>query len=85
VPLVDRTEGLEPAPVFVAVVGPPKSGKSTLVASLVKHYTKQSISEPKGPITLVSGKNRRLTLFECPNDLNAMIDVAKMADLVRWF
>lgn len=31
---------------------------------------------------LTSGKNRRLTLIEVPNDLNAMIDVAKVADLV---
>lgn len=69
--------------------------------SLVKHYTKQNIGEPKGPITLVSGtaaagsrletvqlfivyvtgakgKNRRLTFFECPNDLNSMIDIAKV-------
>lgn len=35
-----------------------------------------------GPITVVSGKNRRLTFFECPNDLSAMIDIAKVADLV---
>lgn len=28
------------------------------------------------------GKRRRLTLIECGNDLNTMIDVAKVADLV---
>jgi ribosome biogenesis protein BMS1 len=39
--------------------------------------------EIKGPLTLVSGKNRRLTFFEClANDLNSMIDLAKTADLV---
>lgn len=31
---------------------------------------------------LLAGKNRRLTIIECPNDLSAMIDVAKVADLV---
>lgn len=28
------------------------------------------------------GKKRRLTLLECGNDLNTMLDVAKIADLV---
>ena len=36
----------------------------------------------KGPITLVSGKKRRLTFIECNNDLNSMIDIGKIADLV---
>lgn len=30
----------------------------------------------------LAGKHRRLTFIECANDLNAMIDVAKVADLV---
>ena len=33
-------------------------------------------------MTLVSGKHRRLTLIECNNDVTAMIDIAKVADLV---
>jgi ribosome biogenesis protein BMS1 len=53
-----------------------------LIRSLIKHYTKQNISEVKGPITVISGKKRRLTFIEVPNDLNAMIDAAKIADLV---
>lgn len=28
------------------------------------------------------GKKRRLTFIECANDMNSMIDVAKIADLV---
>ena len=72
----------EPPPLIVAVAGPPKVGKSTLIGSLVKHYTRRNVSDVKGPITLVSGKNRRLTLVECPNDLNAMADLAKVADIV---
>ncbi len=55
VPSVDRTP-LEPPPICVAVVGPPKVGKSTLILSLVKNYTRQSISLINGPITVVSGK-----------------------------
>ena len=31
---------------------------------------------------MVSGKNRRLTFFECKNDMNSMLDIAKVADLV---
>ena len=57
-------------------------GKTTLVRSLVRRYTKHTLSEVKGPITLVSGKKRRLTFIECNNDLNSMIDIGKIADLV---
>ena len=55
VPLVDRTPD-EPPPIMVAVVGPPGVGKTTLIKSLVQHFTKHKISEPKGPITVVSGE-----------------------------
>ncbi|EIN12353.1 GTP binding protein [Punctularia strigosozonata HHB-11173 SS5] len=82
VPLVDRTPQDQPPPVIVAVVGPPGVGKSTLVKSLVRRYTKQTLNEIKGPITVVSGKKRRLTFIECNNDLNSMIDIGKVADLV---
>ncbi|KAJ3093944.1 Glycoside hydrolase 2 (Mannanase, beta-galactosidase) [Phlyctochytrium planicorne] len=80
-PLVDRTPEEAP-PIIIAVVGPPKTGKSTLIRSLVKHYTKQNLNEVTGPITVVSGKSRRLTFIECNNDLNSMIDIGKVADLV---
>jgi ribosome biogenesis protein BMS1 len=49
---------------------------------MVKHYSKQNIGEPKGPITVVSGKARRLTFIECQNDLNSMMDCAKVSDLI---
>ncbi|KAG2234524.1 hypothetical protein INT48_007337 [Thamnidium elegans] len=81
VPMVDRTP-IESPPVVIAVVGPPGTGKSTLIRSLVKRYTKHNLTEIKGPITVVSGKKRRLTFMECNNDMNSMIDVAKVADLV---
>ena len=54
VPRVDRTP-LEPPPVCVAVVGPPKVGKSTLIRCLVKNYTRQSVAAMQGPMTVVSG------------------------------
>lgn len=80
-PMVDRTTE-DPPPVIVAVVGPPGTGKTTLIKSLVRRYTKQTLNDIRGPITVVSGKRRRLTFLECNNDLSSMIDVAKIADLV---
>ncbi|KAB5515722.1 hypothetical protein DKX38_026370 [Salix brachista] len=56
-------------------------GKSLLIKCLVKHYTKHNIQEVRGPITIVSGKKRRVQFVECPNDINGMIDAAKFADL----
>ena len=82
VPLVNRTPEDEPPPIIVAIVGPPGVGKTTLLKSLIRRYTKQTLTEAKGPITVVSGKRRRLTFLECNNDLNSMIDIGKIADLV---
>ncbi|KAL3180379.1 hypothetical protein MRX96_008943 [Rhipicephalus microplus] len=55
VPLVDRTP-VEPPPYIVAVVGPPKVGKTTLLQCLIKNFTRQFVSTITGPITIVSGK-----------------------------
>ncbi|XP_010542239.1 PREDICTED: ribosome biogenesis protein bms1 [Tarenaya hassleriana] len=79
-PTIDRTYG-EPPPYVVVVQGPPKVGKSLVIKSLVKHFTKQNLPEVRGPITIVSGKQRRIQFVECPNDINGMVDCAKFADL----
>ena len=50
------------------------SGKTTLVRSLVKHYTRHALNEIKGPLTLVTGKKRRIQIMEVKNDLNDMVD-----------
>ncbi|XP_060536199.1 ribosome biogenesis protein BMS1 homolog [Cylas formicarius] len=80
VPFVDRTP-IEPPPILIAVVGPPKVGKTTLINNLIKLFTRSPLSDIKGPVTIVIGKKRRITLIECNNDINSMIDLAKVADL----
>jgi len=58
-------------------------GKTTLIKSLIRRYSKQTLSSPKGPLTVVTSKRKRLTFLECPSDsLASMIDVAKIADIV---
>ncbi|KAL2260227.1 hypothetical protein VTK26DRAFT_5853 [Humicola hyalothermophila] len=81
VPLVDRLPD-EPPPRLVAIVGPPGVGKTTLLKSLIRRYAKETISEPVGPITVVTSKKQRLTFIECPNELEGMVDIAKVADIV---
>lgn len=81
VPLADRLPE-EPPPRLVTIVGPPGVGKTTLLKSLIRRYAKEAISDPKGPITVVTSKKQRLTFVECPNELEAMVDIAKVADIV---
>ncbi|KAL1497516.1 hypothetical protein ABEB36_008462 [Hypothenemus hampei] len=80
VPVVDRSP-IEPPPILIAVVGPPKVGKTTLINNLIKLFTKTPLTAIKGPVTIVTGKKRRITLIECNNDINSMIDLAKVCDL----
>lgn len=82
VPLVNRTNEDEAPPVIVAIAGPQGVGKTTLMRSLIRRFTKHTLKEIRGPVTVVSGKKRRLTFIECGNDMNSMIDVGKIADLV---
>ena len=85
VPLKDRrsVDPNDSPPALVVVMGPQGVGKSTLIRSLVKIYTNHNLTTVTGPVTVVTGKNRRITLLECPsNDTSAMLDCAKVADLV---
>eukprot|EP00768_Dysnectes_brevis_P002873 gnl/Dysnectes_brevis/2099_a2434_1863.p1 GENE.gnl/Dysnectes_brevis/2099_a2434_1863~~gnl/Dysnectes_brevis/2099_a2434_1863.p1 ORF type:complete len:1140 (+),score=373.36 gnl/Dysnectes_brevis/2099_a2434_1863:54-3422(+) len=79
--IIART-GDFPPPDMIAVVGPSGVGKSTVIRELVRHFTKSRIPNPVGPVTIVTGKKRRATFFEVPNDLPSMLDIAKLADLV---
>lgn len=73
---------LKNPPKLVLIQGPPKSGKTTLLKSLVKHYTNQLIKDPKGPITIKTSKKQRVTLYECPNDISSLADLGKIPDIV---
>jgi ribosome biogenesis protein BMS1 len=84
VPLSDRraNDPNESPPALVVVMGPSGVGKSTLIRSLVKLYTNHNLTSVTGPITVVCGNKKRITLMECPNDTSSMLDCAKIADLV---
>ncbi|KAI3852746.1 hypothetical protein MKW92_051150 [Papaver armeniacum] len=76
-PIIDQ------APYIILIQGPPSVGKSLLVKSLVKYFTKTHATDVLGPITVASGlcNIRRLQFVECPDDINGMIDAAKYADV----
>jgi len=45
-------------------------------------YTNHNLTTITGPITVVTNNKKRVTFVECPNDTAAMLDCAKIADLV---
>lgn len=73
-------DDLEP-PFVIAVQGSSESGKTTLIKSLVHHFTKQKVTTVRGTITLRTNKNQRITFMECPTNMQAMVDMAKIVDL----
>ncbi|KAI3934412.1 hypothetical protein MKW92_027506 [Papaver armeniacum] len=77
-------EAPPPPPFLILVQGPPKVGKSLLIKSLVNHFTmEEHRNDIQGPVTIrTADKRTRLQFVECPDDINAMIDAAKYADLV---
>lgn len=79
---IPEFDPLKNPPKLVLIQGPPKSGKTTLIKSLVKHYTKINIKDPKGPITIRTSRKQRITLLECSNDISTMADLAKIPDIV---
>lgn len=54
-PEVDRTP-IESPPFVVALVGPTNVGKSLLMKCLIKHFTRQRLTDIRGPVTVVSGR-----------------------------
>lgn len=73
-------DDLDP-PFVIVVQGSAESGKTTLIQSLVYHFCKQKVTTVRGTITLRTNKNQRITFMECPTNMQAMVDVAKIADL----
>jgi len=49
-------EDLSP-PFVIIVQGSKESGKTTLIKSLVQHFTRQKVTDVKGTITLRTNKN----------------------------
>ena len=52
----DEDDNLEP-PFVIAVQGSSESGKTTLIKSLVYHFTKQKVTTFRGTITLSTNNN----------------------------
>ena len=73
-------DNLEP-PFIITVQGSAESGKTTVIQSLVHQFVKQKIHNVRGTITLRTNKNQRITFLECPTQLSAMVDIAKITDL----
>lgn len=85
--LINNNAGsLAPPPMVVAMFGAKGCGKTTLIRSLIKKWTKRAVPHCAGtlpgPITCQAGSKRRITLIECPgDDLLTALDVVKVADV----
>jgi len=74
-------ENVETPPSVVVIQGPKGSGKTTLLRSLIRNYTNHTVNDISGTVTVRTKRNHRVTFIECPNDISAMIDLGKIADL----
>ncbi|KAI3842082.1 hypothetical protein MKW92_047326 [Papaver armeniacum] len=79
---VDESSSPPPPPFVVLVQGPPNVGKSLLIKSLVNYFDPMKDITNSPNIIITADKKRRLQFVECPDDIDAMIDAAKYADLV---
>lgn len=71
-----------PPPDLVAIIGPKGVGKTTLTKALVKVIGGYSISDPTGPITVIASKTKRITLYDVPSSIPAVLDISKLVNLV---
>ncbi|KAI3934411.1 hypothetical protein MKW92_027505 [Papaver armeniacum] len=81
---VDESSSPPPPPFVVLVQGPPNVGKSLLIKSLVNYFDPMKDITNSPNIIITADKKRRLQFVECPDDIDAMIDAAKYADLVLF-
>ncbi|EHY66468.1 hypothetical protein NERG_00108 [Nematocida ausubeli] len=81
-PIITRSYGVEPAPPMITIFGPPSSGKTLFMNSIVRCYTKQKIQKINGVVTLMAAKSKRMSFYECPADLPIMADTSKVTDLM---
>ncbi|KAI3911257.1 hypothetical protein MKW92_029630 [Papaver armeniacum] len=79
---VDESSSPPPPPFVVLVQGPPNVGKSLLIKSLVNYFDPMKDITNSPNIIITADKKRRLQFVECADDIDAMIDAAKYADLV---
>lgn len=71
-----------PPPDLVAVIGPKGVGKTTLTKALVRVVGGYSVSDPIGPITVVASKTKRITFYDVPASIPAILDISKLVNLV---
>lgn len=71
-----------PPPDLVAIIGPKGVGKTTLTKALVKVIGGYSISDPIGPITVIASKTKRITFYDVPSSIPAILDISKLVNLV---
>ncbi|KAG0641921.1 ribosome biogenesis protein, partial [Tuber brumale] len=72
----------EPPPLIVAVTGPAGAGKPSLVQSLVKRYTKHTLSSIQCPTTVATRQKRPQTFRQCQNLHTSIFDISNIADVV---
>jgi ribosome biogenesis protein BMS1 len=52
-------------------------GKTALIKGLVKHYTRQNLADPLGPITLVTGVRERERREKAQSEINKLLPFSK--------
>ena len=78
---VDRKDKLT-FPKIISIIGPKKSGKTTLIRTIGYFFNKNHFKYKKGPFLIFNKNNEDFILIESPLDILSLSNLTKISDII---